>query len=109
VSDMQKNVTPGRREGCLNYSPEFKQQLVAASCEPGISISKQALTTDMRNGFNGLSAKVQTALKDDPMFGHVFIFQGRSGRPSHRLPCLHLPGSQRQTISSLTIILFSLL
>ncbi|ESA78667.1 hypothetical protein HMPREF1588_00679, partial [Escherichia coli 110957] len=22
--------------------------------------------TDMRNGFNGLAAKVQTALKDDP-------------------------------------------
>ena len=36
MSDMQKNVTPGRRKGCPNYSPEFKQQLVAASCEPGI-------------------------------------------------------------------------
>lgn len=35
--------------------------------------------TDMRNGFNGLAAKVQTALKDDPMSGHVFIFRGRSG------------------------------
>ncbi|HAG8558398.1 TPA: IS66 family insertion sequence element accessory protein TnpB, partial [Escherichia coli] len=22
VSDMQKNVTPGRRKGCPNYSPE---------------------------------------------------------------------------------------
>ncbi|HGX7353223.1 TPA: transposase, partial [Shigella sonnei] len=41
--DMQKNVTPGRRKGCPNYPPEFKQQLVAASCEPGISISKLAL------------------------------------------------------------------
>ncbi|EDZ5420689.1 transposase, partial [Salmonella enterica] len=30
------------------YSPEFKQQLVAASCEPGISISKLAL----ENGIN---------------------------------------------------------
>ncbi|MBC9218685.1 IS66 family insertion sequence element accessory protein TnpB, partial [Escherichia coli] len=27
----------------------------------------------MRNGFNGLAAKVQTTLKDDPMSGHVFI------------------------------------
>ncbi len=177
---MQKNVTPGRRKGCPNYPPEFKQQLVAASCEPGISISKLALEnginanllfkwrqqwregklllpssespqllpvtldaaaeqpeslaedpetlsiscevtfrhgtlrfngnvseklltlliqeleamiplpsgtkiwlvagiTDMRNGFNGPAAKVQTALKDDPMSGHVFIFRGRSG------------------------------
>ncbi|XPU27128.1 IS66 family insertion sequence element accessory protein TnpB [Escherichia coli] len=177
MSDMQKNVTPGRRKGCPNYPPEFKQLLVAASCEPGISISKLALEnginanllfkwrqqwregklllpssespqllpvtldaaaeqpeslaedpetlsiscevtfrhalqwqcqrkapdsadtgteamiplpsgtkiwlvagiTDMRNGFNGLAAKVQTALKDDPMSGHVFIFRGRSG------------------------------
>ncbi|HAJ1940613.1 TPA: IS66 family insertion sequence hypothetical protein, partial [Escherichia coli] len=22
---MQKNVTPGRRKGCSNYPPEFKQ------------------------------------------------------------------------------------
>ncbi len=45
---MQKNMTPGRRKGCPNYSPEFKQQLVAASCEPGISISKLTL----ENGIN---------------------------------------------------------
>ena len=38
MSDMQKNVTPGRRKGCPNYPPEFKQQLVAASCEPGIQL-----------------------------------------------------------------------
>ena len=48
MSDMQKNMTPGRRKGCPNYSPEFKKQLVAASCEPGISISKLAL----ENGIN---------------------------------------------------------
>ncbi|EAA5438764.1 transposase [Salmonella enterica subsp. diarizonae] len=40
---MQKNITPGRRKGCPHYSPEFKQQLVAASCEPGVSISGLAL------------------------------------------------------------------
>lgn len=45
---MQKNMTPGRRKGCPKYSPEFKKQLVAASCEPGISISKLAL----ENGIN---------------------------------------------------------
>ncbi|NBJ29682.1 transposase [Citrobacter freundii] len=48
MSDMQKNVTPGRRKGCPNYSPEFKQQLVSASCKPGIFISKLAL----ENGIN---------------------------------------------------------
>ncbi|USB53148.1 transposase (plasmid) [Klebsiella pneumoniae] len=41
-------MTPGRRKGCPNYPPEFKQQLVAASCESGISISKLAL----ENGIN---------------------------------------------------------
>lgn len=45
---MQKNVTSGRRKGCPNYPPEFKQQLVVASCEPGVSISKLAL----ENGIN---------------------------------------------------------
>ncbi|HID7510884.1 TPA: IS66-like element accessory protein TnpA [Enterobacter hormaechei] len=45
---MQKNMTPDRRKSCPNYSSEFKKQLVAASCEPGISISKLAL----ENGIN---------------------------------------------------------
>lgn len=33
----------------------------------GTKIWLVAGITDMRNGFNGLAAKVQTALKDDPM------------------------------------------
>lgn len=45
----------------------------------GTKIWLVAGITDMRNGFNGLAAKVQTTLKDDPMSGHVFIFRGRSG------------------------------
>ncbi|HBV6351600.1 TPA: IS66 family insertion sequence element accessory protein TnpB [Klebsiella pneumoniae] len=45
----------------------------------GTKIWLVAGITDMRNGFNGLAAKVQTALKDEPMSGHVFIFRGRSG------------------------------
>ncbi len=39
----------------------------------GTKIWLVAGITDMRNGFNGLAAKVQTALKDAPMSGHVFI------------------------------------
>lgn len=35
--------------------------------------------TDMRCGFNGLAAKVETALAEDPFSGHVFIFRGRRG------------------------------
>lgn len=35
--------------------------------------------TDMRRGFDGLSAQVQTVLKEDPLSGHVFVFRGRLG------------------------------
>ncbi len=35
--------------------------------------------TDMRCSFNGLAAKVQTALEEDPFSGHVFVFRGRRG------------------------------
>lgn len=35
--------------------------------------------TDMRRGFTGLSALVQTALEQDPLCGHVFVFRGRRG------------------------------
>jgi transposase len=35
--------------------------------------------TDMRCGFNGLAAKVQTALVENPFSGHVFVFRGRRG------------------------------
>jgi len=35
--------------------------------------------TDMRCGFNGLAAKVETALSADPFNGHVFVFRGRRG------------------------------
>lgn len=35
--------------------------------------------TDMRCGFNGLAAKVESALQVDPFNGHVFVFRGRRG------------------------------
>jgi transposase len=35
--------------------------------------------TDMRKGFNGLSALVQGVLKQDPFSGHLFVFRGRRG------------------------------
>src|SRR5258708_9923383 len=36
--------------------------------------------TDLRRGFTGLSALVQTKLEKDPFCGHVFIFRGRRRR-----------------------------
>lgn len=35
--------------------------------------------TDMRRGFQGLSAQVQTVLSEQPYSGHVFVFRGRRG------------------------------
>ena len=35
--------------------------------------------TDLRRGFTGLSALVQTTLEHDPLSGHVFAFRGRRG------------------------------
>jgi transposase len=35
--------------------------------------------TDMRRGFDGLAAMVQSALAANPFSGHVFVFRGRRG------------------------------
>ena len=35
--------------------------------------------TDLRRGFDGLSALVQTKLEHSPFSGHVFVFRGRRG------------------------------
>jgi transposase len=35
--------------------------------------------TDMRKGFDGLAALVQTTLVANPFCGHVFVFRGRRG------------------------------
>ena len=35
--------------------------------------------TDMRKGFDGPAAMVQTALSENPFSGHVFVFRGRRG------------------------------
>jgi len=35
--------------------------------------------TDMRRGFDGLAAQVQTALQLDPHSGAVFVFRGKRG------------------------------
>ena len=45
----------------------------------GTRIWLAAGVTDMRSGFNGLAAKVETALEADPFSGHVFVFRGKRG------------------------------
>jgi transposase len=45
----------------------------------GTRIWIAAGVTDLRRGFTGLSAMVQTKLEKDPFSGHVFVFRGRRG------------------------------
>ena len=35
--------------------------------------------TDMRKGFNGLSALAEKVLEQDPFSGHLFVYRGRRG------------------------------
>jgi len=46
---------------------------------PGVRVWLVAGVTDMRRGFDGLCALVQTALKQDPFSGQIFVFRGRRG------------------------------
>ncbi len=45
----------------------------------GTRVWLAAGVTDMRRGFDGLAAMVQSKLAADPFSGHVFVFRGRKG------------------------------
>ena len=45
----------------------------------GTRIWIAAGVTDLRRGFDGLSAQVQNVLQQQPFSGHVFVFRGRRG------------------------------
>ena len=47
--------------------------------ESGSQIWIATGVTDLRRGFTGLSAIVQTVLQENPLSGHVFVFRGRRG------------------------------
>jgi transposase len=46
---------------------------------PGTRVFLACGTTDMRKGFDGLAAQVQTVLAQDQYSGAVFCFRGRRG------------------------------
>ena len=46
---------------------------------PGTRIWIAAGVTDMRKGFDGLAARVQEALAEDPFSGQMFVFRGKRG------------------------------
>jgi transposase len=43
----------------------------------GVRVHLALGVTDMRKGFDGLAAQVQTVLQADPFSGHLFLFRGR--------------------------------
>jgi transposase len=45
----------------------------------GTRIWLAAGVTDMRKGFDGLAAQVQSTLEHNPFCGHLFVFRGRRG------------------------------
>src|SRR5205823_10498583 len=45
----------------------------------GVKVWLAAGATDMRKGFDGLAALVQTQLADDPFSGQLFVFRGKAG------------------------------
>src|ERR1700756_3503484 len=74
---------------CASADRKRRQSSVVA-CVVGVSAAMiappgkrqiwiAAGVTDLRRGFSGLSALVQTKLEKSPMSGQVFIFRGRRG------------------------------
>ncbi|MCC7311470.1 MAG: IS66 family insertion sequence element accessory protein TnpB [Sulfuritalea sp.] len=45
----------------------------------GTRVWLAAGATDMRKGFDGLTALIQEKLAENPFSGHVFVFRGRRG------------------------------
>jgi transposase len=63
-------------QGCPRDAYESSSVI---SLPAGTRIWIAAGVTDVRRGFHGLSAQVQTVLEQQPLSGHVFVFRGRRG------------------------------
>ena len=46
---------------------------------PGTKVFLACRPIDLRNGFDGLAAKVQQMIGADPFSGHLFLFRGKRG------------------------------
>ena len=57
---------------------------------PGARVYLATTPCDMRKGFDGLAAQVQTVLQADPFSGALFVFRGKRG---DRLKILAWDGS----------------
>ncbi len=69
----------GERSRCGAGEIDPREFAQVIELRTGTRIWIAAGVTDMRRGFDGLSAKVQTVLEQQPFSGHVFVFRGRRG------------------------------
>jgi transposase len=49
------------------------------SLAPGTKVFLSCLPVDLRNGFDGLAAKVKLMIGADPFSGQLFLFRGKRG------------------------------
>jgi transposase len=68
-----------RQCGCRRCSRCAQEPAFVIGLPAGTQIWIAAGVTDMRRGFHGLCAQVQTVLEQQPLSGHVFVFRGRRG------------------------------
>jgi transposase len=60
------------------------------SVSPATRIFVALEAVDLRQSFNGLQARVQSVLQQDPLAGHLFLF---TNRHRNRLKLLYFDGS----------------
>jgi transposase len=66
------------------------QPAVMLSISPATRIFVALEPVDLRQSFNGLQARVQSVLQQDPLSGHIFLF---TNRHRNRLKLLFFDGS----------------
>src|SRR5262249_37057462 len=55
--------------------PDFAQGMLSLSTATRIFVALEPV--DLRQSFNGLHARVQSVLQQDPLSGHLFVFTNR--------------------------------
>ncbi len=75
----QDTFTSRERCRCCAVAYRAGDATAMMGLPPKTEIWIAAGVTDLRRGFDGLSALVQTKLEQHPFSGHVFVFRGRRG------------------------------
>ena len=76
---LKRDVASFWNRGCDGIAYRDRESGLMMGLPAGTRIWIAAGVTDLRRGFTGLSGMVQTALKENPFSGHVFVFRGRRG------------------------------